>query len=342
MKTKHFLLSGLALATPLLLSMDPRGDSVTFAPAEGSTLSKTYVVTQKFTLDDMTMAMNGEEMDPAMMGVDLDEASGEVSATLEFTDEYVAMDGARHKELKRTFGSMVAEYATGDGESGSESNDEMEGKTIVFKLDAESGEYALTDGDGEEIDEEMQILSVDTDLTVFLPAGEVEEDASWTIEGADLMRVFVPGVNIDKAMAKLDEEASKNDAPFAPSDFMDFMGELGSIECTYKGTKEVEGTTLQVISLVPTLEKEIDLTDMISEIIDMSAPGQDISASASITLEGTGSGELLWDAKAGHFVEYTLDIQISALITGSGESQGMGGGIEVETTTNLGYHFTAK
>ncbi len=327
-------LVGIAALTP--------ATDLTFHPKESTTLTKNYSISVGFELDDLVLTMNGEEMDPAMMGIDLDEASGSVAASLSFTDEYVSMDGATTKELKRTFAGMTAEFETGAGESDSKTNDDLEGESIVFKLDEESGEYSLTDDEGEEVEEEMQIMSVNTDLTIFLPAGPVEKDASWTIEGKDLLGVFVPGINIDKAMAKIDEEAANNDAPFTPSDFLDFMGELGSIECTYEGTKEVDGVTLQVISLVPTLETTIDLTDTIASIIEEAAQGQEIDATASITLEGTGSGELLWDAEAGHFRDYTLNIEISTLIDASGEAQGMAGAAEVETTTVVGYHFTAE
>ncbi len=327
-------LVGVAALTP--------ATDLTFHPAESTTLTKNYTVSMDFALDDMVLTMNGEEMDPAMMGIDLDDASGEVTATLSFTDEYVSMDGARPKELKRTFSAMSAEYSSGSGESGSENNDEIEGKIAVFKLDEESGAYIVTDEEGEDVDEKMQILAMDTDLTIFLPTGPVEEDATWTVEGKDLLGVFVPGINIDKAMSLLDEEAANNDAPFSPSDFLAFAEELGSIECTYKGTKEVDGVTLQVISLVPTIEASIDLTDMLAEIIDQVAQGQEVDVSATVTLEGTGSGELLWDAETGHFREYTLNIELTTLLDGSGEAQGMAGGAEIETTTNVTYHFTAE
>ncbi len=327
-------LLGVAALTP--------ATDLTFHPEESTTLTKNFGITLDFTLDDLVLTMNGEEMDPAMMGLDLDEASGNISANLSFTDEYVSMDGAKTKELKRTFSSMSAEFEGGDGTSDSKTMDDIEGETIVFKLDEESGEYAMTDDEGEEVDEEMQVLSVDTDMTIFLPTGAVEEDATWTVEGKDLLGVFVPGINIEKAMAKIDEEAANDGAPFTPSDFLGFMEELGSIECTYKGSKEVDGVTLQVISLVPTLETTIDLTDTIAQIIEENAQGQEIDATASVTLEGSGSGELLWDAAAGHFRDYTLSLELSTLIDASGESQGMTGSAEVETTTTVNYHFTAE
>jgi len=315
---------------------------LTFSPAEKTTLTKNFTVSMDFALEDMVITMNGNEMDPAMMGIDLDEASGEFTGTLGFTDEYISMKGSNATELKRTFSSATGEFQTGDGESGSESMDDVEGKTVVFKFDEESGDYKMTDEEGEELEEGMEMMSIDTDLTIFLPAGPVEEDASWTIEGKDLLGVFIPGVNVEKAMAKIDEEAANNDAPFAPSDFLEFMEELGTIECTYKGTKEVDGVTLQVISLVPTIEKTIDLTDTIADIIDEASGGEEIEVNLSVTLEGTGSGQLLWDASTGHFRDYTLDLQLTSLLDGSGSAQGQSGAAEIETTTNVSYHFTAE
>lgn len=320
------------------------GTELAFKPAEATKLSKEFTINLDFALDDLIVSMNGEEMDPAMMGLDLDEAQAQVSMTVNFNDVYVGMSGNKTTELKRTFESGTAEYEAGDGESGNESMDELEGKVIVFKWNEEKGQYDLTDEDGEEVDEDMQMMSEDADLRIFLPKSEVEEGDSWSVKGKDLLGVFVPGVNIDKAMARADEEAAKEgDVPFTPSDFLKFMEELGEIECTYQGTKEVNGRVLQVIALKPMIEKTIDLTDVLTEIIDEASGGaQEFDLSVELVLEGEGSGELLWDAEAGHFRSYKLDMDLQTLIDASGSAQGMSGAAEVEATTTVSYSFKAE
>lgn len=320
------------------------GTELAFKPAEATKLSKEFTINLDFALDDLIVSMNGEEMDPAMMGLDLDEAQAQVSMTVNFNDVYVGMSGNKTTELKRTFESGTAEYEAGDGESGNESMDELEGKVIVFKWNEEKGQYDLTDEEGEEVDEDMQMMSEDADLRIFLPKSEVEEGDSWSVKGKDLLGVFVPGVNIDKAMARADEEAAKGgDVPFTPSDFLKFMEELGEIECTYQGTKEVNGRVLQVIALKPMIEKTIDLTDVLTEIIDEASGGaQEFDLSVELVLEGEGSGELLWDAEAGHFRSYKLDMDLQTLIDASGSAQGMSGAAEVEATTTVSYSFTAE
>lgn len=320
------------------------GTELAFKPAEATKLSKEFTINLDFALDDLIVSMNGEEMDPAMMGLDLDEAQAQVSMTVNFNDVYVGMSGNKTTELKRTFESGTAEYEAGDGESGNESMDELEGQVIVFKWNEEKGQYDLTDEDGEEVDEDMQMMAEDADLRIFLPKSEVEEGDSWSVKGKDLLGVFVPGVNIDKAMARADEEAAKEgDVPFTPSDFLNFMEELGEIECTYQGTKEVNGRVLQVIALKPMIEKTIDLTDVLTEIIDEASGGaQEFDLSVELILEGEGSGELLWDAEAGHFRSYKLDMDLQTLIDASGSAQGMSGAAEVEATTTVSYSFTAE
>ncbi|HRV80368.1 MAG TPA: hypothetical protein P5218_02980, partial [Planctomycetota bacterium] len=245
-------------------------------------------------------------------------------------------------ELKRTFKSGTASYETGSGESGDESMDEVEGEVVVFKWNEENGAYDLTNGDGEEVKEEMQMMAEDTDLRIFLPKSSVEVDDTWSVKGKDLLHVLIPGVNVEKAMARADQEAANEKAPFTPSDFMKFMDELGEVECTYKGTREVDGAELQVIALKPTMKKTIDLTDTLAEIIDQASGGQEVEIDMKLTLEGEGTGELLWDPAAGHFKSYKLDIELHTLVNASGGAQGMTGAMEMEATTTLGYEFKAE
>ena len=320
------------------------GAELSFKPAESTKLDKEFGIDLEFALDDMIVTMNGEEMDPAMMGLDLDEAQAQVSMMVTFQDEYVGMSGSKVTELKRTFQSGTAEYEAGGGESGSETMDELEGQVVVFKWNEEKSQYDLVDEEGEEADEDMQMMAEDADLRIFLPKNAVEEGDSWSLKGKDLLSAMLPGVNIDKAMARADEEAAKEgDVPFTPSDFMAFMDELGEIECTYKGTKEVDGKVLQVIALKPMIEKSVDLTDILTEIIDeASGGGQDFDLAVEVTLEGEGSGELLWDAETGHFRSYKLELELQTLVDASGSAQGMSGAAEVEATTNLTYTFKAE
>ena len=318
----------------------PAATDIQFKPAESTTLNKEYKVSLDFALDDLVMTMNGEEMDPAMMGLDLDEMSAQVSMALSFSDEFVGMKGSKPTELKRTFKSGTAEYETGTGESDTENMSDFEGEVVVFKWNEEKGGYDLTDGDGEEVKEEMQIMSEDTDLKVFLPKSSVEEGDTWVVKGRDLIRVMVPGVNLDKAMEMADAEAAnEGDVPFTPSDMMAFLDEMGEIECTFKGMREVEGVSLQVIALKPAIEKTIDLTDMLATAIEEMGQGAEIDISAEVTLEGAGEGELLWDAAAGHFRSYKMEMELTTLITGEGGAEGMSGAMEVEATTTVVYDF---
>ncbi|MEZ5975448.1 MAG: hypothetical protein R3F17_07700 [Planctomycetota bacterium] len=321
----------------------PAATDIAFKPKESTTLDKEYSLKLDFALDSMVVTVNGEEMDPAAMGMDLDEATLEMSMNLAFSDEYVSMDGSKVKKLKRTFHSGSAEFEAGSGESDKKDMSELEDETVIFNWNEEKGTYEIKDEEGEDAKEELQVMSIDTDLRVFLPKAGVEVDESWTVGGKELFSVLIPGIDLDKAARLADEKAAEEgDVPFTPSGMLKYLDEMGKVECTYKGAREVDGVTLQVIALKPEIEKSIDLTDLLSGIIEKQAPGQEIEVNLTVTLEGTGNGELLWDAEAGHFRKYDLEMQLSTLVEANGGAQGMTGAVEVEATTNLVYGFTAK
>ena len=64
MKTKHILALAL-LVSPAFLAFTLPADKVAFAPKEGSSVSKTFTTKAEFSLDSMSMTMNGQPS-PAM------------------------------------------------------------------------------------------------------------------------------------------------------------------------------------------------------------------------------------------------------------------------------------
>ena len=54
---------GAALAGLAFVAFERPDDTIEFAPADGTTVKKTFVTSGSFALDDYSLTMNGEEFD---------------------------------------------------------------------------------------------------------------------------------------------------------------------------------------------------------------------------------------------------------------------------------------
>jgi hypothetical protein len=333
MKTKHILISGLALATPLLLSMDPRGDSVAFAPAEGSSISKTFTLTHGFELDDMTMSMNGNDMGMEM------EMSVQSTQTITVSDTYSKMDGATPTKLTRTYTDGTMELVTESAVSamGTEQNNDATGEgdsklndmTVIFSWDEEKAQYNKAfDEESEGEAAWLTDLSEDMDLRGFLPTGEVSVDDEWIADSSVLIPTFAPGGNLQWDLV-MDGEAS---AGGPDAEMMSNLGGMledaieGEVKCKYVGKKEMDGVEYLTIEITINIDT---VTDMI-EVVQAGMAEQEIPEGVEIEvsrmdmeLHMEGKGTLMWNAKAGvvHSFSYTgesamvmdMDMDINAM-----------------------------
>ena len=315
MKTKHILLSGLALATPFLISMAPRGDSVTFAPAEGTTITKTFVLAQEFELDDMTMSMNGNDMGMEM------EMSVDSNQSITVTDLYAKMDGSKPTKLVRTFKDGTMELKTESAvsvmgndqnmDANGEGNSKLNDLTVVFNWDGEKGEYVLAyDEDSEGEAEWLTGLNENMDLRGFLPEGEVSIDDEWTADTTVLISTFAPGGNL-----QWDVEVDGESGPGGPdaemmSDLSNLFGDSieGEVKCKYVGKQESDGSEYLAIEITLNIDSVTDLTELVEAgMSEAEVPeGVEIEvARMDMELHMEGKGMLLWDAKAGIVHSFT-------------------------------------
>lgn len=346
MNTK-FTLTCLVATAGLLAFALPK-DEVKFSVAEGSSLSKNFEITVEASLDDMLLNFNGQEIDPAALGgeFDLADANGSFGYVLSVVDDYIKMDGARTMELHRAVETMAGEYSSGTGDSGSESNS-MEGQTLIFKWDAEEEAHTISvkDEENEADPEDVALFAEDLDLRSMLPSGSVAEGDTWTLRGANLMSILAPGMDVNKALTKAKEEASEGDMPIEIDEALDMISEDMVLTCTYVGSREVDGRSLMVIELSSEFESNLDLSDMILEVIEAEMPPE-MALDMSIVLEmaAEATGEVTWDARAGHFVAMALEIDIVMIIDASGNmdagGQEMAGGIEAEASMH--YELSAS
>ena len=345
----RFAFLGLAAATGLVAFVGPK-DEVRFAVAEGTTLTKSFETSMEMSLDDLIISFNGQELDPAAMGADFDlaDANGSFGYVLSVVDEYGKMADGKPAMLRRTIDTLMGEYSSGMGDSGSESAP-IEGETLVYTWDAEEDAYAIKlDSEDAAIDpEEYEMMAEDLDLRSMLPKDSVSEGDSWTIGGRDMMGVLVPGLDVNKAIDAANEEASNGDVPIELEEFMDSVAEGMVLELTYAGTREVDGRSLMVIEIGGDFEQNLDLSDMILEAISAEMPPEaSVDLSVVIEMAAEATGEMLWDGKAGHFVSMDMEMDFVMVIDARGDvdagGQAMDGGIEAEASMHMVRKATAE
>ena len=171
----------------------------------------------------------------------------------------------------------------------------------------EAGAYKLR-WDGRDDDEEkyivafaedgpdeglLQDLDVDLDLHGILPEDEVDEQDSWEFKASEFGHVLALGGDLHFA----DEEVQ--------------VDLEGTVSCTFKGTKEVDGVTLGVIAVEFDAHGEEELGGVV--------------ASSTLAFEFKLAGELLWNLDSRHIHSFELfgDMEMtltSAIVEGESEN----------------------
>ncbi|MGK0220677.1 MAG: hypothetical protein ACI9HE_004189, partial [Planctomycetota bacterium] len=227
---KITLLAGSAL---LGLVAAPFVQDLAFAPEAGATLTKTFETTFDFALDDLAMVFNGQEMDPAMMGMDMSQATMTFSTLVTVTDEYVEVRDGKPVSLTRSFETISYEVEGGDGQSNSGSDTDLEGAALTFTWDADADAYALTCDDDELDLEDISHAGEDMDLRNVLPDASVSEGDSWSVSGKSIVPILWPGLDWDHAQGAMAKASSEVDIPMDLDELLGGMFEEVEITCSY-------------------------------------------------------------------------------------------------------------
>lgn len=330
-------LSAPTLALVLVATLRP-ADPLTFAPAEKTSIVKTFENETKFDSTAFRLIFDGNEIPSDQIG-DV-KISIHESGVVHATDEYVKVGKGRPLELVRTYDKLEgksAQVVTGPGgeedENGSqkkEKQSKLQGKSVVFKWDAKAEEYkAKFQGDEGDADL-LADLEEDLDLLAFLPSDKVDEGASWDLDAKVFRVALSPGGNLklespdddeDDKSRELDQEILENLA--------------GKAQATYKGKREVDGKTLSVIAIKAELKTRGDAESEKRGKMDLE-------------LEMDLEGELLWDAKAGHAVTFTLTgtqkavVKIANEMSEGADAHSMRQEVDMEGTFKLEARFKAQ
>ena len=292
-QTAHFVPFLLALVAP------SSRDEIAFGVAAETTLVRTLQSGYSVELESVALTMGGEEVP--------DEFLGEMDIRVEREDSYVvtdvfeSVDDGRPQRLRRSFdelsGHEQARFSNADSEESHDSDYEsaLEGQSVVFTWNEESGEYDVAFDEGAEGETELlEELDEDMDLRRLLPEHAVAEGDSWEIEAGVFACISDPGGEL----ALLDSTGENEDRSSINGQLRDNLS--GTIKASYVGTRDVDGTPAAVI--------ELDIETLTHGEEEL--PGEELPPGGSGTSRIESSyqleGELLWDMEHGHALSLEL------------------------------------
>ncbi|MCZ6598930.1 MAG: hypothetical protein O7B99_14935 [Planctomycetota bacterium] len=281
--------SWVMLAAGFILLPDTR---IGFRPEEGTVLVKRFELNFDGALEDVRIRLNGGEFGIGEWGIDIG-----FLQRLRTTDEYVSMGQGRPEELRRSYDEIRRVTTVDDEER--QGLSELDGETVMFTWDEEEESF-LPRFEGSDVRRSLlEGLVEDTDLRLLLPADEVVENETWTVDARELSRLFFPGGDL-----KIEEEEDGwGDLFRRIADSLE-----GEIVLGFLGT-EREGGSRAIIRIEG----------------DASGKGklEECTHSGPVTLEFEVElrleGELVWDLDGGHFRALELECDLEGNMKGSFE-----------------------
>jgi len=316
-------------------------DEVKFGPSDGTTITKTFSAEFEMELDDFAMIVGGQDVG-SMIGTP--EMTFTSSSEVSFSDEYGGVADSRPGKLTRTFEDLGSEFTMtiammGESdEQGTEMTSPLEGVSVVFDWNEESGDYDVSFADDSEGDESLlEGLTEDTDLRGLLPRGEVSKDETWEFEPMALQAMLMPSGDMswetedmpDADMAEFEEMFSEftDEAMALGEELM-----AGEGTATYMGTREIDGRQVAVIGLEVEIGSSTDLSSLLASIAERAMEEEDAPDDAEIDIQTAdvsmdieAEGELLWDLATGTPLGMTISgdfdvaVDISVFVSGDGE-----------------------
>jgi hypothetical protein len=350
---KLLLLAAPLLLVPLVPALRPTVVKIRFAPAEGTTLTRTMNNTSEFTLQDYSMTINGNDspMKPEM------EMTMNQDQTVVVSDTYAKMADGKPAKLSRKFddisgtvGMSMKVDMMGNVQENENSRDlesKLTGKKIVYTWNGETSEYELAFDPKEDNDDLLKDLHEDMDMRVLLPKGEVKEGESWKVDVKQLGHVISPGGDL-KIKPKEDSSA---ESPMgmgdmggagSPTDWFNSDME-GEATATFDGMREVSGKSYAVIKLEVKAKGKKDLTEQAKEnAANAEAEGMKMEMEkVEVSFEYEGTGELLWDLAGNHAHSFEFSgpakaiMDIEMALEMQGQNMTIGQGMELAGTTKL-------
>lgn len=298
-----------------------------FTPEEGLELTETHERRYLLELVDISSVV---VIDDEEHQRELGDVEGTISSVknVEFTDEYIAVDGDRPTEVRRTYDAISTElieaHAEGDGDSVvSEKTgaSELEELSVVFTWDDDAEEYGA-EYDGEEADEDLlDELEIGSVLARFLSDDEVEEGDSWEVDVDAFNKLSAPGGYL-AILTEGEDEDEDRDSSRQIADNLE-----GDIVATFDGLREVDGEEFAVVLLTLELVTEVEREGKLEE-----QDGVERRIGETASFEFELEGELLWDVAAGLPRSLQLEGDMSITIVSRQEISAPRGELEIVQT----------
>jgi hypothetical protein len=276
------VLSSVVLAAMVALP----ADTLAFHVAAKAKLTKTFETKLSIESREISMTIDGENPHG---GIATPTIAVEDEEKFVFVDEHVAVEDGRTTKLRRHFDALEGKVERkvsppGGGESKEQTEEKespLDGKDVVFTWKDDAYEAAWPEGEKGD-DALLEGLVGDADLAGFLPEKAVSDGDTWKLEPKLFNRVTSPGGDL-RLHAKRPDGSKQESDPLRKvlEEKLD-----GSAKATYRGTREVGGIKVSVVEIEAKLEAK-GSTDV---------DGDDTVIEYGIEY----SGELLWDAQAGH------------------------------------------
>lgn len=351
--------SGLILAVATGAAA-PTGQQLAYGPEAGTTVTRSIENTMAFELDDMSMIVGGQDFG-AMMGgmmMNLEFVNGAV-----LDDKLIAMGDGRPAHLERTI-TEASQDMTMDIEVMGEGDSQdmgysagLEGRTLVFKWNAETEDYDVTFKNEVEGDRPPVWCFEDLDLRSFLPTEEVDVDDSWEPALDSLFGTFSLGGDL-RWLPDFDEEMAEEMADMQAQmeqitqdlmqEAMQSFGDAveGDVEGIFKGTREEDGVNVGVIAISIDVQMTYDFADMIAKMVDAMGEIEDMPEDffmeADIaTMDGAmeAEGVLLWNIGAGLPHSFNLEGDAEFSLDFAGLVGAMGEEIDMEMSMSMSGDF---
>jgi hypothetical protein len=350
---QSWLPHGVAVAT--LLVIGPT-DDVLFKPAEGLSLKRTFESKNEMVLDDMTITMSGQPFPSPEM-----EMTMRMNGTIVVADAFESVKEGKPVLMKRRFDTIKSTAAVNmespmmpQGiDTTIDSLSELEGKTVVFKWNADEQAFDKSFPDDGGDAKLLEGLEQDMDFTALLPTASVSTGDTWKLELESLPRLLVPGGNLslEPEIEDLPEGlGGMGGMEGMTGNLADMLGDLeGEATAEYKGTRDADGVKCAVIQVKLAIKSAADLSDKVAEALeDQELPeGMKMELGhMDVEMELEGEGTLLWDLEHGHAhsfdmaatVTSTMDMGMS-IDAGAGQMEmeqvmEMSGSMDVKVTVS--------